>query len=57
MDQAFLLFHEYLMTENRILRNQIQRPMVKQDVVAVIRRLAQANRSWGDDRMAGAMAH
>jgi hypothetical protein len=41
VDQELLLRNEYLLTEKRLLRV----------------RLAQENRSWGYDRIAGALVH
>src|SRR5205814_328931 len=116
VDQALLLRNEYLVTENRILRNQITgrvrltdgerttlatirkklgkqalqevativkpdtilgwhrrlvaqqcdgspqrkapgRPMIDQELEALVVRLAQDNRSWGYDRIVGALAN
>ena len=116
VDQELLLRHEYLVTENRILRNQIKgrvhlsdgertslaelgkqlgrqalaevstlvkpetilawhrtlvakkfdgspqrkapgRPMIDPEVEALVVRMARENRSWGYDRIVGALAH
>jgi Homeodomain-like domain len=116
VDQALLLRHEYLITENRILRRQISdrvrlgdeerqtlaeigkqlgkqaldevativtpetilawrrrfvakkfdgskqheapgRPKIDQELEALVVRLAQGHRAWGDDRIVGALKH
>jgi putative transposase len=78
VDQELLLRNEYLLTENRLLRQQVTgrvcltdgerktlaeigkrlgKQALAAELEALVVRLAQENRSWGYDRIAGALIH
>jgi hypothetical protein len=70
VDQHLLLRNESLVTENRLLRNQITSRMRLTDgerktlveigqqlLEALVVRMARENRSWGYDRVVGALAN
>jgi hypothetical protein len=65
VDQESLLHNAYLVTENRILCNQLQGRVLLSDgerqclaeLETKLVHLAQESRSWGYDRIAGALQH
>jgi putative transposase len=69
VDQELLLGNEYLVTENRILRNRITgrdgsqkrrspgRPTIATELESLVVRLAQEHRPWGYDRIVRALAN
>jgi hypothetical protein len=57
VDQELLLRNEYLAAENRILMAKLNGRPRFSDVERLITRMARENRSWGYDRIVGALAN